>query len=446
MLLTFRVSNFRSFKEEVTISLLATRLDSGYGVPTRVTPEGSEIQLLPVAAILGANASGKSNLLRAMAAMRQTVLTSATRTPFETLTNDYFRLDPACADLATLMELNFVIDRNRYQYGFEIASGRVVGEWLHTFPHKRTQVLFDREGSDYQFGKNLGGQNRVIAEITRPQVLFLSAAAQAGHPILSKIYEYFYSNLILLDVPDRGRITGPTLARMRDRERRAVAMVNHADLGIVDIRVTSNEMLEERRQAFREIIKRDAVFPPEMSEEERSKEIESIINRMEDQEADIELLHRAGKNKSVPLPFEEESLGTKSWLSFVSHALDALDRGATLLVDELDASLHPLLLSKALGLFQSQKTNRFGAQLIFTTHDVTLLSQSLDNYKLSRGQVWLTEKGDDGSSSLVPLSDYRPRKGEDLARGYLQGRYGGTPRIAEGTLHRAAKLDILDGT
>lgn len=117
-------------------------------------------------------------------------------------------------------------------------------------------------------------------------------------------------------------------------------------------------------------------------------------------------------------------------VGLISFALDALDSGGSLLVDELDASLHPLLIAEALQIFQERRSNRKGAQLIFSTHDVTLLDNSFERFRLSRGQVWLTEKDEEGSSQLTPLSDYRPRKGEDLARGYLQGRYGGTPRVA----------------
>jgi AAA15 family ATPase/GTPase len=148
-------------------------------------------------------------------------------------------------------------------------------------------------------------------------------------------------------------------------------------------------------------------------------------------EGTIELVHRAGQ-RAMTLPFEQESHGTKSWLSFVTNALEIIENGGVLLIDELDASLHPLLLAQALRLFQSKETNPNGAQLIFSTHDVTLLGgtgDALDRYHLSRGQVWLTEKGRDGGSILTPLAEYKPRKGEDLVRGYLQGRYGGTPHL-----------------
>lgn len=447
MLLNFRVSNFRSFKDEVSISMLSTRLDQGSGVTTRVAADGTTVDVLPVVAVLGANASGKSNLLRAMSTMREMVLTSASRPPHEYASRDHFLLDPNSAGEPTLMEINFVIDGDRYQYGFEITDGGlVIEEWLHTFPHKRTQVLFDREkGNEYQFGKNLGGQTRLISEITRPQVLFLSSAAQAGHHLLTRIYDYFYANLTLLDVPDRGQVSGSTIRRLQEKGGSAIRMLSYADLGIYDARIRKSKMSAEQRSRYRKMISEQWDETDELSAEEREEQINSIIARIEDSDPSVELMHRGTENRTYALPFEEESLGTKSWLSFISHALDAIEAGSVLLIDELDASLHPLLLAEALELFQSKKTNRNGAQLIFTTHDVTLLSKSLEDYRLSRGQIWLTEKGDDGSSSLVPLSDYRPRKGEDLARGYLQGRYGGTPRLLRNAAGRAIQVETNRG-
>lgn len=446
MLLNFRVANYRSFRDEVSISMLATRLDAGYGRAVQVAADASTVDVLPVIAVLGANASGKSNLLRAMAAMRDYVLTSASRPRYDRIRSEPFALDPKCAEAPTVMELDFVLDGSRYLYGFEVRKGTVVEEWLHTFPHKRTQVLFDRERtSEFTFGKNLQGQNKVITEITRPQVLFLSAAAQAGHPTLSRIYDYFLECLVLLDVPDRSQISTPTVRRLQEKRGRAIELLSRADLGIADARVSDLDVPAERREMLRETILKQMDFPRDMPDELRDAQIEQIMSEVIDPEPTVELFHRGVGGRRIPLPFEEESLGTKSWLSFVSSALDALDKGGVLLVDELDASLHPLLLAEALTLFQSKRSNPRGAQLIFTTHDVTLFSNSLDHYRLSRGQIWLVEKDDSGASLLVPLADYRPRKGEDLARGYLQGRYGGTPRILRGASGPLALTEVQRG-
>lgn len=435
MLLNFKVSNYRSFRDEVSLSMVATRLDPDVGLDVRTAQDDSTTSVLPVVAILGANASGKSNLLRAMARMRNLVLSSAARAPYESPEADYFRLDGTSESRPTMMAVDFVMDGARYQYGFELTRGQFTEEWLHTFPHKRTQILFDRErGSDFQFGKNLGGQNRVIAEITRPQVLFLSAAAQAGHPFLTEIYNYFLFKLESLDVADRGQADERLVRRLQNQRNRAVSLLSVADLGIMDAQVEKGTMSEAQEKRYRVMIGNslsdDLVGP------EREAVVDEVLAGLEQDEV-IQLIHRSTKG-GMTLPFEEESLGTKAWLSFVTYALEALELGGVLLVDELDASLHPLLIAEALRMFQSRKTNRHGAQLIFTTHDVTLLGNSFERIQLSRGQIWLTEKDNRGVSSLTPLSEYRPRKGEDLGRGYLQGRYGGTPRVIAGAASEVA--------
>lgn len=433
MLLAFRVTNYRSFKNEARISFLATRLDEGAGISTSVAEDGSAIDVLPVAAVLGANASGKSNLLRAMSFMRNAVLESAVRSRREEPLGNPFLLDPQAADQPTLMELDFVLRGIRYQYGFELLRGKFTEEWLLTFPHKRSQTLFDREKStEYTFGKSLHGQNRTITEITRPEVLFLSAAAQAGHPILSRIYRFFETSLVLLDVPQRSEVSEAVVRRLAERRQKTVQLLSLADLGIIDARIREDTISSQDRQSLRKAIEEQLEDSLPIGKVERELHIDRLIGDFMTSEPTVELTHKS-LHRGVPLPFDEESLGTKSWLAFVSYALDALESGGALLVDELDASLHPLLIAEALNMFQDKKSNRSGAQLIFTTHDVTLLDNSFERFRLSRGQVWLAEKGDDGSSSLTPLSDYRPRKGEDLARGYLQGRYGGTPRVPAGS-------------
>lgn len=426
MLLNFRVSNFRSFREEAVISFLATRLDTNAGVPAIITADQKTVDVLPVVAILGANASGKSNLLRAINTMSLIVANSATRAPYMHLEREPFLLDRACIREPTMFEVDFTIEGERYQYGFELGENEVVGEWLYTFPYKRAQTLFDRDQKDYTFGKKLGGQNKLLTEITRKNVLFLSVGAQAGHPLLSRIYEWFVHQLSFLDVPSRSEASPALIKRLSHRHKKAMQLMSMADLGIVDAKIekvvpdTFTE--EDYRKAFMQ------AMPEEWTNEVKEEEFKRAFDSFAESE-ELQLVHRANRG-GISLPFEEESLGTKSWMAFVTYALDALESGGVLLVDELDASLHPLLMARAIDLFRDSKSNPFGAQLIFTTHDTTILGGTGNTLKLSRGQIWLVEKSDFGASTLIPLSDFRPRKNENLENGYLQGRYGGTPRIA----------------
>lgn len=315
MLLGFRLSNYRSFKQESSISFVATRLDEGYGFTTTVAADGSTVEVLPVAAVLGANASGKSNLLKAMAYMRELVLESATRSRRSPPLGDPFLLDADCFEKPTLMELDFVLDGTRYQYGFELSNGNFREEWLIAYPHKRSQTLFDRErAGDFTFGKALHGPNRAVAEITRPDVLFLSSAAQAGHPQLTRFWEFFERNLVFLDVPRRSEAGPEVTRRLAERQRRAVHLLSLADLGVIDAQVVDEDLPAADRQRYREMIEDqlEAQLPAEP--EAREQRIAEILRELTAGEPSVQLVHRSLK-KGVPLPFAEESLGTRSWLA-----------------------------------------------------------------------------------------------------------------------------------
>lgn len=426
MLLSFRVSNFRSFRDEVGVSLMATRLDPGIGFPAVVSLDKKTVDVLPVVAVLGANASGKSNLLRAIETMQKFVITSASVQAGETMDRDPFLLDKSCLEEPTMFEIEFTIDGDRFQYGFELGDGIVLGEWLHTFPYKRAQTLFDRERGDFTFGKKLGGQTKVLSEITRQDVLFLSMGAQTGHEVLSRIHAWFRGAMSFLDVPSRAEMSSSMLRRIESRHKRAVSLLSMADLGIVDAKV---EHLVQDDDSFKQTLRRFMWerFPPELPEAEREAQFANTL-RMYTESEELRLVHR-GVRGAFALPFAEESLGTKSWMAFVAYALDALDSGGALFVDELDASLHPLLMARAIELFEDRDVNLRGAQLFFTTHDTTILSGTGETLKLSRGQIWLAEKSGHGASVITPLSDFKPRKDENIERAYLEGRYGGTPRL-----------------
>jgi len=151
----------------------------------------------------------------------------------------------------------------------------------------------------------------------------------------------------------------------------------------------------------------------------------------------LELMHRS-REGLVPMPFERESRGTRAWVCLAGAMLWALEQGAVLLLDELDASLHPRLTLEMVRLFQDPDRNPRQAQLIFNTHDTTLLGTLLGEPALHRDQVWFVEKDREGATHLFPLTDFKPRKFENLERGYLQGRYGAIPFVSSQLLIRHA--------
>lgn len=443
MILGFRVSNYRSFREETTVSMQATRLDHGVGHAVRVAEDGSTKDVLPVLAVLGANASGKSNLLRAIGFMRSVVLESLQTPPSEPIKRDPFRFDPASDVEPSLFEMEFIVDGERYVYGFELGPERVNGEWLFTYPHKRPQVIFEREYDDFQFGKRLvGGRARSVAQVIRPNVLFLPLIANAKSRELVEIYDFFVDKISMLTTEERDRLDQGSIERLKRQRSQVLKLAVLADLGIKEAKIERLRRAPEEADDFRNFLVNN--LPEELPDAERESQIQRIIENFMDGGEVLELIHRS-RSGGGALPFEEESLGTRSWLTFLIYALDALEVGGTLVVDELDLSLHPILVKEAIGLFQNRRTNLRHAQLIFSTHDATLLGRTQEGLDLSRGQIWFAEKDELGRSSLSPLSDFRPRKGEDLERGYLQGRYGGTPRVSRGSVAGALELGGTHG-
>jgi hypothetical protein len=256
--------------------------------------------------------------------------------------------------------------------------------------------------------------------------------------MLTPIFEWISKDLVPTDL---NRLVGAeALARqIEGREERIGEMLALADLGITGARVERIPVSDEERERMRQSLERR--FRPDHAGREQL--IEDYLRRGGGDSLQLRLAHRS-RNGSLDLDFAAESLGTKRWLAMVIASLDAIDRGSTVVVDELASSLHPALVAELLRLFADPVLNRSNAQLIFTTHDTWTLDPEAGP-GLSRGQIWFVEKSVAGASSLLPLSDYRPRKGENIRRGYLQGRYGGLPRPHTEQL-RASALETLAGT
>jgi hypothetical protein len=253
------------------------------------------------------------------------------------------------------------------------------------------------------------GENRTIENLTRKNSLFLSAAAQNNHEALLPVYEWL-SNLLFV-IGDRAlfRARMANLCAESGFRSGIAKLVSFADLGITDMGVKEQKVPPE----FKDLaLAMNSIFKMGLSEP------------VPETSTELAFRHRFG-DKAVPLPLSNESGGTIAYLSLLGPVVDALRKGIPLLVDELDASLHPLLAIELIRLFNSPASNPKGAQLIFNTHDTNLLSSAV----LRRDQIWFTEKGPDASNHLFPLSDFKPRRQENLENGYLQGRYGAIPFI-----------------
>jgi uncharacterized protein len=439
MLLNFRVSNFLSIKDEQEFSFLRNSAPISSQSGSRKAWDES---VGTVAGIFGANASGKSNVLKAIEFMRQAVRNSyRTWATSDEMPISPFALTSRSKNIPSLFEAVFQMDGVRYQYGFRVTRREVVGEWLYAYPTHRRQVWFERDISSdetWYFGKSFTGRNKVIADLTRPTSLFLSAAAANNHKLAASVEHYFRRHLRTATPEDKAARTRYTREMSSDDKRwnEVVELMRFADLGIRDARVRYEAMDNAQRDRTVQFINAiDAVADTKLS---RDSIIESINST-------VEFGHSAGRGrKPVYFPLDNESLGTQVWFALAGPILDALNNGVTLTIDEIDASLHPHLTSEILRTFKDPKRNPKQAQLLFTSHDTTLLGGWLGEKELTREQVWFTEKKADGATVLYPLTDFTPRKTENLERGYLQGRYGAIPYLDDDLIDEIA-LQVSPG-
>ena len=404
MLLRFAVSNHLSIRDRQELSLVASSLSGPEDglIECVLSPSGS---VLPTVVIYGANASGKSNLVGALETMRRMVLSSHREGKPDggVLGRQHFRLDGACAAAPSLFEVDFVLGGVRHHYGFKATDNAFVGEWLLDYPLGRPRTLFERDRGEFRFGRGLKGRNRLIADLTRENSLFLSAAAQHGHEKLTSVFSYFLNVNGVTGQAISGRVESNFLSN-GELDQRVLNFLGKADTGIVDYRLRVEELAEDERELMSKLSRLGVQTPP-------------------DRMSSIELAHR-GLEDDVYLELEHESAGTRRLLVILARLFEALDTGTPLVVDELDLSLHTQASQALLGLFCARRTNRSGAQLIATVHDTNLLAAPF----LRRDQVWFTEKTADGATETYPLSDIRTRKGDNLEKGYLQKRYGAAPR------------------
>jgi uncharacterized protein len=421
MLLSFRVSNFLSIREEQEFSFLAS---SASASARSAADDGWVEDVGTLAGIFGANASGKSNVLKALDFMRQAVqLSYADWAPKDAIPVTPFMLDAASKDEPSLFEAVFQLDGIRYQYGFRLTRREVVGEWLYAYVTHRRQVWFERDVSSpdgWYFGKSFAGRNKVIADLTRPTALFLSTAVANNHRLAMEAERFFRDHLSAAWPDDKPARTRYTQNLISDEKRWAEVedLIRFADLGIRSARVRRETMDAKARERMVRMLQAiDSSFG----------ELEAG-NAVDETAEQVVFGHSAGKEQElVFLPLEAESLGTRAWFALIGPILRVLNGGGTLTIDEIDASLHPHLTSEILRIFSDPKQNPRQAQLLFTSHDTTLLGGLLGGRELTRDQVWFTEKKTDGATVLYPLTDFSPRKTENLERGYLQGRYGAIP-------------------
>ncbi len=419
MLIEFRVKNFRSLRDEQVLSLVASSDTSLLDTHALATGLKAAPHLLKSTVVYGANASGKSNLIKALQYMRGVVLESAALPPGQTFDRLHpFKLDVTSGKQPTEFEVTFLLAGVRYQYGFAMNAQRIVSEQLLVYKAFKPQRWFARHfdaesGKDvYEFSSSLKGTKNLWEGATRPNALFLAVAVQLNSDALRPVFDWFANRLVIFN--EQSPLSPQFSVQMLKREEQCKAIcefLRAADISISDIEVAT-------KQAMVHTINFDLTS---------GKREESAVEQAVDE---VKFHHLTEHGKAV-FDLMDESSGTRNLLFLTGPILDILSKGQTLLVDELDTSLHTLLVQALVRLFHRPEINTGGAQLIFTTHDTSLL----DAYGLfRRDQIWFVEKHQDQSSTLYPLIDFSPRKNEALERGYLQGRYGALPLLRNESL------------
>ena len=411
MLLEFRVGNYRSIRDEQVLSLVASttdeELEDTHLVPTGLKAFPSAVRS---AVVYGPNASGKSTLLFALNYMRAVVAESAAVIqPGQTYNVQPFKLDQSFAKAPTTFEMTFLIDGVRHQYAFEMTSQRFVSESLVVYRTSKPtkwysrRLMDDGETYEYEFSAYLTGSRKLWQDSTRPNALFLSTAAQLNSELLSPVFRAIVDDIAYLPAGSAFDPEFTTTLLTTEEGRAAIRdFLAAADISIADVQAVARKGL--RQQIF---LHAGGMAPS--SPEER--------------ELLFPIFQHTTTNGSAKFELHEESDGTQRLYGMAAPVIDVLKRGRTLVVDELDSSLHPLLVRRLISMFHDPSINKAGAQLVFSTHDTSLLDHTL----FRRDQIWFTEKDREQATRVYPLTDFSPRKREAWENGYLTGRYGAVP-------------------
>ena len=412
MLVQFQVGNFRSIREIITFSFLAAKIKSqNSNLDTENTVvHSSGLKLLKSAAIYGANASGKSNVLSAFRMMRRIILTQQQKD--QRIDVEPFRLSDNFANEPTFFETIFFVDNIRYRYGFEASVSEVISEWLYQIPESKKQesMLFSREKGEFK-GSNLFKEGRLIKKEnkTLKNALFLTTCANFNGKISGLIFDWFGKSFVFSGLNDKSYLDSTLKAIQEEKMRREVlSLTNKLDLSIDDIQ---SEAREGPEGSIWQAIPIDfsKIFQPEFLGRTSHKKYDFQDNFKNYEEFDLE---------------ENESSGTQKLIAFAYPLLMAIKHGNLVLIDELDAKLHPLITCEIIKLFNSLENNK-GSQLIFSTHDTNLLSKDI----FRRDQIWFTEKNNFGATQFYSLADYKVRNDASFEKDYINGRYGAIPFI-----------------
>ena len=396
MLVNFTFKNFRSFRDEMTLSMEAASIQE----LSEAVVKSCDEELLPVAVMYGANSSGKSNVLKALKAMRDVLLNSVKLNPKDKLDAEPFCLDLTSAEEPTSFEIQFTLNGSKFRYGFDYTANEILAEWLYEKRvGEREFELFLRNGNEFKISKTRFAEGNGKQDATPSNRLFVSLVAQLNGKLSQSILDWF-SSIEYISGMDGKEYVGKTLEMLFMNKQGATEikqLFTETNLGFmdIDIELVDSETLKMKAESVHKLF-------------DSNGRMIGVRNFSTD---------------------NMESEGTKKMIEIAGPLVDVILSGKILVVDELDAKLHPFLTRKIIGLFMDSEINRNGAQLIFATHDTNLLNIRY----LRRDQIWFTEKDKTDSTELYSLVEFRDdagnkvRNDRNIEKDYINGRYGAIP-------------------
>ncbi len=420
MLVNFTVENYRSFKEERTFSMEACSIKEH---KESVISKG-KYNLLPLAVLYGANSSGKSNLIQAIATMRRIIKQSVRLNEGDTLPYDPFALDENSDSLPTSFEMQFIIDEALYRYGFEYNKTEIISEWLYEKRFgEREYDLFVRSRDRIGVSSTRFPEGKEKEKLTNSNRLFLSLVAQLKGVKSNLIQAWFGRCNVLSGIDGKGykNVTEKMFLEHLDGVDEAQEFFNTLQLGFSHFSMERGDVPKEVLDKVPKSIK--ALLEQSLER----KFIEWITTHKIYDESGL-VIGKRNFNKD-----KMESEGTKKVIEISGPIFTVLREGETLIIDELDAKLHPLLTRNIVLLFMDPEKNKNGAQLIFATHDTNLLDLEI----IRRDQIWFAEKDKVESTDIYSLVEFKDEDGKkvrndrDIKRDYIRGRYGAIPFIGK---------------
>lgn len=448
MLIKFEVENWMSFRDRVSFSMVASKETQHRNRIANI--DKYKMRMLPVAAIYGGNASGKSNLFNALWFARK--LITQISEPGKSISVEPFRLDSEKINHPSKFLFLILINGHMYEYGFSVSKDIVHEEKLVEIKRASEQIIFSREKNKIEFSKNLENDKRLhfVFEGTRNNQLFLTNSVSQKVDNFKDVFEWFHEKLVLISPDAKYGSISDLIIEEKEISKTFNMMIRSLDTGIYRIGgvdVTSKLSLSEKQKkelmdvfdrTRREIIELPVIDGDRLLLSYKNGEIHAVK---------LVSYHKGKNGKETEFDMEYESDGTKRLIDLLPAFIDISqkDSSKVYFIDEVERSLHTILIKSLLELFLSscedKEPNHF-SQLIFTTHNVLLMDQKL----LRRDEMWVTERDDNGSSSLYSFSEFKNlvRFDKDIRKIYLQGRLGGIPKILMQNLTCFENHDVSD--